>query len=84
MASGFTCEACGGFGLPLSDEELARVNQFRSVRGRDQLTTSPGLRTFEYGAKKEGYWGYKHFAEQVTDVLVVYFQVGNPHPHLLL
>jgi hypothetical protein len=58
-----------GFGFPMTEEELARVNAFRKDAGRPELKESPGKRFLKYGKNKEGYWDYDMFATQVVDLL---------------
>ncbi|CAB1097544.1 unnamed protein product [Ectocarpus sp. CCAP 1310/34] len=72
MVSGFQDER-HGFGLPISDADLAAVNAKRDEEGngKKNLTRSPGLRFLEYGKGKDGYWGYDQFEEQVEDVMDV-------------
>ncbi|CAM9847356.1 unnamed protein product, partial [Pylaiella littoralis] len=72
MVSGFQDER-HGFGLPISDADLAAVNAKRDEEGNGKktLTRSPGLRFLEYGKGKDGYWGYDQFEEQVEDVMDV-------------
>ena len=72
-----------GFGRPLTEDELRRVNEKRKgekyvdteaavlKRGtadKQPLTSSPFYVEFEYGAQKEGYWTYEHFVLQCEDV----------------
>lgn len=71
MVSGFKDEI-RGFGHPLVAEELALLNTFRRVRGREALTASPAVRFLSYGKNKDGYWTYEQFAEQVVDLLDMY------------
>ena len=82
MVSGFTCEALG-FGIPLNDDELRRVNEYRAARGRAALTASPGIAYFEYGKAKEGYWKFENFAEQCVDVMDV-FETMYPYRQLII
>ena len=56
MVSAFQDEK-RGFGLPLTADELARVNEKRKVAGRAPLETTPGLRFLFPGKNREGYWG---------------------------
>jgi hypothetical protein len=58
-----------GFGFPMTEEELARVNAFRKDAGRPELKESPGKRFLKYGKNKEGYWDYDMFATQVVALL---------------
>lgn len=71
MVSGFK-DGLRGFGHPLSADELHLVNCFRKARNRAPLSTSPAVRFLSYGKNKDGYWDYKHFAEQVEDMLDMY------------
>lgn len=73
MCSGFVDEF-RGFGLPLTADELAKVNAWRAARYgglKTPLAGSPGVRFLDNGKNKEGYWTYEHFREQVEDVLDV-------------
>ena len=56
-----------GFGLPLSADELAKVNFFRQQEGRSPLKETPGLRfllhlkmpvqcTVQYTSRYDGSW----------------------------
>ena len=75
MASYFIDEEFG-MGLPISDDQLARVNVYRRNRadGGDitPLDISPGRRYLEYGKNRDGYWGYEDIAKQVNDVIDMY------------
>ncbi|CAM9359628.1 unnamed protein product [Sphacelaria rigidula] len=44
-----------GFGLPVSTDELQRVNHFRHERGRPALKRTPGTRHLVFGKNKGGY-----------------------------
>lgn len=74
MVSAIQCED-RGFGLPLDPDEtkaaaeLAKVNEYRRAQGRGALTETPGVRFFQYGKNREGYWGFAQFQEQMVDVL---------------
>jgi hypothetical protein len=71
-----------GFGLHMSEQELALVNEYRrdkkyqdeeaakAKRGdakKKPLTKSPFILEFEYGASGEGYWVYEHMVLQLED-----------------
>ena len=58
-----------GFGLPLSEDELAAVNEFRQREGRTALEATLGTRFLLPGKNREGYWGFAEFDEQVIDVM---------------
>ena len=64
-----------GFGFPMTEVELARVNAFRAQQvdrsedDRKPLQESPGLCFLKYGKNKEGYWDYDMFATQVVALL---------------
>jgi hypothetical protein len=76
-----------GFGLPVSNEALQQVNERRkNTKYHDHkaavevgykegykkpLTSSPFIRTFEYGADSEGYWNYNHMVLQLEDCVDV-------------
>lgn len=68
MVSAFQDEK-RGFGLPLSEEELARVNLFRQGEGRPPLKETPGLRFLLHGKNREGYWGFADFEQQAIDIM---------------
>ncbi|CAM9642953.1 unnamed protein product, partial [Sphacelaria rigidula] len=68
MVSAFQDEK-RGFGLPLSADELARVNERRQREGRTPLDESPGLRFLLPGNNREGYWGFAEFEQQTIDVM---------------
>lgn len=68
MVSAFQDEI-RGFGFPLTQLELERVNLFRQRFKRPALKTSPGLRFLLHGKNREGFWGFKEFEEQVVDVM---------------
>ena len=75
MVSAFTDEV-RGLGIPLTDEELAKVNAWRLNRsdGGDKrpLKKSPGIEYLKYGKGKEGYWRYDDIEKQTMDMLDVY------------
>eukprot|EP00965_Chrysotila_dentata_P192591 6175268-Pleurochrysis_carterae.AAC.1 len=71
MVSGFRDEL-RGFGLPVSSEELLKINAYRKAKGLEPLDASPGVRFLSYGKNKDGYWTYEHFAQQTADVLDIY------------
>ena len=68
MVSAFQDEI-RGFGFPMTDTELARVNLFRASVGRPALETSPGMRFLNPGKNRDGYWTFKEFEEQTVDVM---------------
>ena len=68
MVSAFQDEK-RGFGLPLSEDELARVNEFRETKGRPPLKDTPGTRFLRPGVNRDGYWGFADFEEQTIDVM---------------
>lgn len=70
MTSGFV-DPYRRFGIPLTHEELEKVNIFRTNNNRDVLTSTPGLILFRHGKNNEGYWNYKHFHQQLIDVMDV-------------
>lgn len=70
MVSAFQDER-RGFGLPLSEEELKRVNLHRQELGRSELDKSPGTRFLVFGKNKGGFWGFDEFQQQTTDVMDV-------------
>ena len=70
MISAFQSEVFG-LGLHLTAEKLQEYNAHRHSNGLAPLVASPGLRSFEYGVNREGYWTYTTFAEQVTDVMLL-------------
>jgi hypothetical protein len=48
------------------------------------LTSSPFLRTFEYGADSDGYWNYNHMVMQLEDCVDVLQQVYPQYDYLFL
>jgi hypothetical protein len=75
-----------GFGINLTQEQLAKVNQVRQgmkysdeaaakeTRGKADklpLTSSPFVIEFEYGANNQGYWRYDHMILQFEDSIDV-------------
>ena len=58
-----------GFRLPLSEDELAAVNEFRQREGRTALQATPGTRFLLPGKNRKGYWGFAEFEERVIDVM---------------
>ncbi|CAM9677946.1 unnamed protein product [Hapterophycus canaliculatus] len=57
MVSAFQDERYG-FGLPLSDDQLDDINEVRKGQGKRALSRRPGLRFLEWGAHRDGYWGF--------------------------
>lgn len=45
------------------------IPQAEHVPNSTPLLSSPGIRHLEYGANKEGYWGYDEIEKQVIDML---------------
>lgn len=82
MVSAFQCET-RGFGFPLTEAELVKINEFRERHGRPALRTSPGLRFMQHGKNREGFWGYAEFEEQVVDVMDC-FDVIYPDKQLMI
>ncbi|CAM9684764.1 unnamed protein product [Sphacelaria rigidula] len=60
-----------GFGLPVLEDELQRVDQFRHERGRPALKRTPGTRHLVFGESKGGYWDFDRFERQIVDVMDV-------------
>ena len=73
-----------GFGIDLSPDNLARVNEKRkgtkysdevaakAVYGntdKHPLTSNPFLTEFEYGVAGQGYWDYNHMVLQMEDCI---------------
>lgn len=82
MVSAFQDEI-RGFGFPLTESELVKINAFRQRVGRPALKTSPGLRFLVHGKNKEGFWGFKEFEEQTVDVMDC-FDVLYPELQLIV
>jgi hypothetical protein len=76
------CSREFGFGLDLSVEQLAKVNEMRQNKkygdkeaaiyllgsaDKKDLLSSPFVRYLEYGKGKDGYWSYNHMALQLED-----------------
>lgn len=58
-----------GFGLKMTEEELAEVNDYRRRQGRAPLDESPGIQFLLYGKNRDGYWDYEQFEHQAVAVL---------------
>ena len=80
MVSAFTDEV-RGLGIPLTDEELAKVNAWRLNRSdggdKSPLKKSPGIEYLKYGKGKEGYWRYDDIEKQ-NIMLIDTTQLKNP------
>lgn len=72
-----------GFGFPLNEEALLTVNKLRAERGRAPLKSTPGVRFLEYGAKKDGWWNWEMFSEQLLDYIDA-FDALFPNCQLLM
>jgi hypothetical protein len=75
-----------GFGMPLTEEQIQTVNEFRkgkkykdeeaaakylgSILKKD-LTCSPFIIEFEYGAGNEGYWNFERMVLQLENCVDV-------------
>lgn len=68
-----------GFGIPLSNEELNIVNEFRRVNGREPLLSSSGVVFLNYGAHLDGYWCYENIEKQVIDIMDIYESLYNDY-----
>ena len=68
MASGHQDEL-RGFGFRMSAAELRKVNEWRAVRKRPPLDSSPGLQFLQYGKNREGYWDAEMFGKQIDRIL---------------
>lgn len=58
-----------GFVLNLSQDELARVDEFRQREERPPLKVTPGVPFLLPGNNREGFWGLTASEEQAIDVL---------------
>ena len=62
-----------GFGFPVTNDELKRFNARRRATNPElpELLESPGVRFLVYGGtdKKEGWWGWENFEEQLKDYI---------------
>ena len=58
-----------GIRLPLSEDNLAAVNEFRQRKGRTAYEATLGTRFLLPGKNREGYWGFAEFDEQVIDAM---------------
>jgi hypothetical protein len=82
-----------GFGMDLSPNNLAKVNQYRqgkkysdnvaakAVHGnanKTQLTSNPFVTEFEYGVASQGYWDYNHMVLQLEDCINVLHVLQGP------
>ena len=74
-----------GIGLTLTDEQLRTVNELRAAAQppRPPLTELPGVRLFEYGKSRQGYWDSQLMLQQVVDFMDC-FEVLHPGHQLLL
>lgn len=55
MISAFNNSYTGGLGLPLTEEELRGLNEWRLANGRtESLPESPGLAFLQHGKNDEG------------------------------
>ena len=85
MLSSF-CSRDFGYGFKLSPSQLVIVNNYRmgkkykdenaameilKQKDKNPITTSPFVRSFEYGANSEGFWTYHHIVLQFEDVIYV-------------
>ena len=85
MLSSF-CSRDFGYGFKLSPSQLVIVNNYRmgkkykdenaameilKQKDKNPITTSPFVRSFEYGANSEGFWTYHHIVLQFEDVVDV-------------
>ena len=68
MISAFQDEILG-FGLPISPENLKKINVRRVADGLPPFSSSPGHRALEFGKQKEGYWNLDHMLKQLQDWL---------------
>ena len=79
MVSAFV-DSARGFGLPMTDDELAAINASRTARDpqAEPLTESPGLRYLKYGkmttaagttSGKEGSWDNEKMVQQTIDYM---------------
>jgi hypothetical protein len=81
------CSREFGFGLDLTVEQLAKVNERRQNKkygdeeaaiyllgsaGKKDLISSPFVRYLEYGKGKDGYWRYNHMVLQLEDCTNVF------------
>ena len=75
-----------GFGMMLNDEEIETVNNWRAennVEGTISPGESPGLKFFQYGKSKEGYWDGLKFQDQCIDFINV-LEILYPDVQVLL
>ena len=84
MASAFSSD-CDGMGMCMSDELMKTVNAARAAANppREPLTTDPGVRLFEYGKARQGYWDSAEMLKQVIDVMDC-FKAKHPNKQMLL
>ena len=71
-----------GLGIPLSEDELKKVNEYRKTNNKSELKDSPGLIFFDYGKNKQGYWDNVNMCDQVDCVIDV-FKIIYPTYQLL-
>ncbi len=61
-----------GFGIPMSNEELKALNQYRQSKGKRSLYRSPGIKYLKLGANLDGYFNKDDFLRQVDEILDCY------------
>ena len=84
MVSAVQCREFGFVHGELTDDELKKINDWRrnknyldgdSARTVNGTTLKPNLVSdpvyiyFEYGANRQGYWKYDHFALQYEEII---------------
>jgi len=79
------CSDHDGLGLTITEDQLQAVNAMRAAAqpSRPPLTEEPGIRYFEYGTNRQGYWDSSAMLDQVVDFLDC-FQIIHPNKQLLL
>ena len=88
-----------GFGMHMTAHDLQQVNEFRrgskyideqaahdtrKTPFKLELTTTPFVREFEYGANSEGYWTYQHMVLQLEDFVDVIKVLYSQYQFLFL
>ena len=59
-------DSCRGFGLPISENYLEKVNKLWAAAGEAPLTSATDIvEWLEYGVNKDGQWNYITFADHI-------------------
>ena len=70
MVSAFT-SSYSGIGCHISPEQLAALNKYREANNLKVIVGQPGLKLFDHGQNRDGYWNSEMFNEQVVELIAV-------------